>query len=62
VVIGGQLFSKSLRGFTTAKFDLGGQEGWLMSGVLMVMPFVILAVMLKLFLPKKEITPYRSHF
>src|ERR1051325_7934515 len=31
VVLGGQLFSKSLRGFTTYKMELAGQEGWLLS-------------------------------
>lgn len=53
VVIGGQLFSKSLRGFTTYKLELIGQEGLGMSVVLLVMPFVILAVLMFLFLPKK---------
>jgi Ni/Fe-hydrogenase subunit HybB-like protein len=52
VVIGGQLFSKSLRGFTTYKLELIGQEGLFMSVVLLVTPFVILAIMVKLFLPK----------
>jgi len=51
VVIGGQLFSKSLRGFTTYKLAWAGHEGLLMSLVLLVLPFVILAVLLKLFLP-----------
>jgi hypothetical protein len=52
VVIGGQLFSKSLRGFTTYKLELIGQEGLFMSAVLLVLPFVILAIMVALFLPK----------
>jgi Ni/Fe-hydrogenase subunit HybB-like protein len=51
VVIGGQLFSKSLRGFTTYKLELIGQEGLFMSIVLLVLPFVILWIMVKLFLP-----------
>jgi Ni/Fe-hydrogenase subunit HybB-like protein len=51
VVIGGQLFSKSLRGFTTFKMELAGQEGWLMSVGLMVLPFVVLAVLIRFFLP-----------
>ena len=51
VVIGGQLFSKSLRGFTTFKLELAGQEGWLLSVVLFVLPFVILGVLVRLFLP-----------
>lgn len=57
VVIGGQLFSKSLRGFTTYKLELVGQEGLFMSIVLMVLPFVILAVMVKLFLPQEMHEP-----
>jgi Ni/Fe-hydrogenase subunit HybB-like protein len=51
VVIGGQLFSKSLRGFTTFKMELAGQEGWLISVALMILPFVILLVLVRLFLP-----------
>jgi Ni/Fe-hydrogenase subunit HybB-like protein len=54
VVIGGQLFSKSLRGFTTYKLELIGQEGLFMSIVLLILPFLILAVMVKLFLPEKH--------
>ena len=41
VVIGGQLFSKSLRGFTTYKMELSGQEGWLLSLALILLPFII---------------------
>ncbi len=51
VVIGGQLFSKSLRGFTTFKFELTGQEGWLLSGALLLLPFLLLGLFLRLFLP-----------
>jgi len=54
VVIGGQLFSKSLRGFTTYKMELAGHEGWLMGVALIMLPFMILAVMMKLFLPAKS--------
>lgn len=54
VVIGGQLFSKSLRGFTTYKLELLGQESLLMSVALMILPFILLAIMAHLFLPKKE--------
>jgi Ni/Fe-hydrogenase subunit HybB-like protein len=54
VVIGGQLFSKSLRGFTTYKMELGGQEGWVVSLALIILPFVILAALVKLFLPAKS--------
>ena len=54
VVIGGQLFSKSLRGFTTFKLGLAGQEGWLLSVGLLVLPFVVLAVLIWLFLPDDQ--------
>jgi Ni/Fe-hydrogenase subunit HybB-like protein len=50
VVIGGQLFSKSLRGFTTFKMELSGQEGWLVSFGLLVLPFFILTLLVRLFL------------
>jgi predicted membrane protein len=54
VVIGGQLFSKSLRGFTAFKLELAGQEGWLMSVAVLILPFIILAVLIRLFLrPEK---------
>lgn len=53
VVIGGQLFSKSLRGFTTYKMEMAGHEGLTMALVLLGLPFVILVVLIKLFLPKK---------
>jgi len=51
VVIGGQLFSKSLRGFNSFKLEFAGQEGTLVSLVLLALPFIILAVFIKLFLP-----------
>lgn len=57
VVIGGQLFSKSLRGFTTYKMELAGHEGWLMAVGLMILPLVILTVFIKLFLDPR----YASH-
>ncbi len=53
VVIGGQLFSKSLRGFTTYKMEATGHEGWLVSVALVILPFVILGVLIRLFLPLK---------
>lgn len=57
VVIGGQLFSKSLRGFTTFKIELAGQEGWLVSVGLMVLPFLILILFIRLFLPVENEEP-----
>jgi predicted membrane protein len=53
VVIGGQLFSKSLRGFMSYKMEPFGMEGWLMSGVLLALPFIILTVLVKLFLAER---------
>jgi Ni/Fe-hydrogenase subunit HybB-like protein len=55
VVIGGQLFSKSLRGFTTYKMELAGQEGWPVAVGLILLPFLILGVLLKYFLPLKHV-------
>ena len=51
VVIGGQLFSKSLRGLTTYKLEMFGIEGLLTAIVLLIMPFVILWVLSKLLPP-----------
>jgi len=51
VVIGGQLFSKSLRGLTVYKLELFGIEGLLTSVVLLIMPFVILYILGKLLPP-----------
>jgi predicted membrane protein len=51
VVIGGQLFSKSLRGLTVYKLDLFGLEGVLMTGLLLVLPLIILYVLSKLLPP-----------
>jgi len=46
VVIGGQLFSKSLRGLTVYKLELLGVEGFFMSALLLLLPFVILYVLI----------------
>jgi Ni/Fe-hydrogenase subunit HybB-like protein len=51
VVMGGQMFSKSFRGLTTYKMDFWGAEGLLASIGLLIMPFIILFVLLKLFPP-----------
>jgi Ni/Fe-hydrogenase subunit HybB-like protein len=51
VVIGGQMFSKSLSGLTTYKMDLVGIEGLLTSIALLILPFVVLAVLMKLLPP-----------
>ena len=51
VVIGGQLFSKSLRGLTVYKLELLGLEGVLMAGAIMTLPFVILYILVKVLPP-----------
>ncbi len=53
VVIGGQLFSKSLRGVMGYKLEFAGVEGWFMGLLLLSLPFVILTVLVKLFLSER---------
>jgi hypothetical protein len=53
VVIGGQLFSKSLRGVMSYKMEFAGLEGWFMGAVLFSLPFIVLTVMIKLFLSEE---------
>jgi Ni/Fe-hydrogenase subunit HybB-like protein len=53
VVMGGQLFSKSLRGLMSYKFEFTGGEGWLLSAVILCLPFIILTVLVKLFLSER---------
>jgi len=48
VVIGGQLFSKSFRGLTTYKMEVAGIEGLLAAIVLLILPFIVLAILLKI--------------
>ncbi len=54
VVIGGQLFSKSLRGLMAYKMEVTGIEGLLTALALLVLPFLILAVMIRL-LPTERV-------
>jgi Ni/Fe-hydrogenase subunit HybB-like protein len=54
VVIGGQLFSKSLRGLTVYKLELLGQEGLFTSIFLLLVPFVLLYIFVKILPPWKE--------
>jgi Ni/Fe-hydrogenase subunit HybB-like protein len=51
VVIGGQLFSKSFLGYTTFKMAFASREGLLPAVLLMLLPFGILAVFVKLLPP-----------
>jgi Ni/Fe-hydrogenase subunit HybB-like protein len=54
VVIGGQLFSKSLRGLTVYKLELLGLEGVLMAGAIMTLPFIVLYILVKVLPPWPE--------
>lgn len=51
VVIGGQLFSKSFRGLTVYKLQFLGLEGLLSTIILLLVPFLILAILVKLLPP-----------
>ena len=51
VVIGGQLFSKSFLGYTTYKMEFAHREGMLPAIVAMLLPFGILAVLLRVLPP-----------
>ena len=63
VVMGGQYYSKSLRGVMSYKFEFAGAEGWLLSLGLLSLPFIILTVLIKLFLsvrlPTEGHVPHR---
>ena len=48
VVIGGQLFSKSFLGYTTYKLGFATREGLLPALMVLILPFGILAVLLRL--------------
>jgi Ni/Fe-hydrogenase subunit HybB-like protein len=54
VVIGGQLFSKSFLGYTTYKVGFVTREGLLPAIALMILPFLILYVLIKLLPPWPE--------
>jgi Ni/Fe-hydrogenase subunit HybB-like protein len=51
VVIGGQLFSKSLRGLTVYKLQMYGLEGLWVSVALMLLPLAILLVLIRILPP-----------
>lgn len=58
VVVGGQMFSKSFRGLTYYHMEFLGREGLLMGLVLLVAPFFVLYLLMKLLPPwKDEETP-----
>ena len=54
VVVGGQLFSKSFRGLTAYKMSLGGIEGLLVSLAFLILPFIILYILVKIYPPWDE--------
>jgi len=54
VVIGGQLFSKSYLGYTTYKMEFAEREGLLPAIILMILPFVLLWIMVKILPPWQE--------
>jgi Ni/Fe-hydrogenase subunit HybB-like protein len=51
VVIGGQLFSKAFLGYTTYKLEFAAREGLLPAIGLMILPFIVLAVLIKILPP-----------
>ena len=51
VVIGGQIFSKSFLGYTTYRMGIFDKEGLLPAVLLMILPFVILLVLIKILPP-----------
>ena len=54
VVIGGQLFSKSFLGYTTYKMGFATREGLLPALLITVLPFIILAVLLRVLPPWEQ--------
>ena len=54
VVIGGQLFSKSFLGYTTYKMEFATREGLLPALLLMLLPFAILWILVRMLPPWDE--------
>jgi hypothetical protein len=50
-VVGGQLFSKSFLGYTSYKMEFATREGLLPAIVLMLLPFGILAILVRVLPP-----------
>jgi Ni/Fe-hydrogenase subunit HybB-like protein len=61
VVIGGQLFSKSFLGYTTYKMSFATREGLLTAIALMILPFGILWVLVKLLPPWPDASSLPAH-
>ncbi len=60
VVIGGQLFSKSFLGYTSYKIDLVTREGLFAAIALMLLPFAIFFVLVKLLPPWQESEAHKA--
>jgi Ni/Fe-hydrogenase subunit HybB-like protein len=60
VVIGGQLFSKSFLGYTTYKMGFATREGLLPALALLVLPFLLLAGLVRLLPPWPAGQPQRA--
>ena len=60
VVIGGQLFSKSFLGYTTYKLDLVTREGLFSAIALMLLPFAIFFVLVKILPPWQESEAHKA--
>ena len=60
VVIGGQLFSKSFLGYTTYKIDLVTREGLFSAIALMLLPFAIFFVLVKILPPWQESEAHKA--
>jgi hypothetical protein len=52
--VGGQLFSKSFLGYTSFKLQFAEREGLLAAVALMILPFVLFFVLVKLLPPWVE--------
>jgi Ni/Fe-hydrogenase subunit HybB-like protein len=57
VVIGGQLFSKSFLGYTSYKMAFATREGLLPAVMLLLLPFAILAALVRLLPPWEDMRP-----
>ena len=51
-MIGGQLYSKSLRGLMAYKMEITGIESLVMALALLALPFIILTVLFRLLPPR----------
>jgi Ni/Fe-hydrogenase subunit HybB-like protein len=61
VVIGGQLFSKSFLGYTTYKLGFATREGLLPAILIMLLPFAILAVLIRILPPWHQAPAADAH-